>query len=119
MQAEDKMISSDDATKALAPRGKDTAADKAGEELDFAATMKRLEGIVKSLEGGTLSLEDSLKGFEEGIRLARNLESILDRAEKKVQEILNPPDGDTDDGDIDDGDTEKDSHLGDPGSEEC
>ncbi len=62
------------------------------EDADFAAVMKRLEDIVKSLEGGTLSLEDSLKGFEEGVRLARHLESILDRAEKKVEEILNPKD---------------------------
>ena len=63
-----------------------------GEDVDFAAIMKRLEDIVKSLEGGALSLEDSLKGFEEGVRLARHLESILDGAEKKVEEILNPQD---------------------------
>ncbi len=65
-----------------------SAADWEG--ADFAAIMKRLEDIVKSLEGGALSLEDSLKGFEEGVRLARHLESILDGAEKKVEEILNP-----------------------------
>jgi exodeoxyribonuclease VII small subunit len=46
------------------------------------------EEIVKSLETGELSLEESLAKFEEGIGLARRLESILDRAEQKVQEIL-------------------------------
>ena len=60
------------------------------DELQFAATLKRLESTVKALESGELSLEESLKQFEEGIKLARNLESILDRAEKKVEEILNP-----------------------------
>lgn len=57
-------------------------------ELDFAASLKKLEAIVKSLESGELSLEDSLAKFEEGVKLARHLESILDRAEKKVSEIL-------------------------------
>jgi len=71
----------------------------------FAETLKRLESIVKSLESGELSLEDSLKKFEEGIKLARYLESILDRAERKVEEILNPekvsgPKGEQSDGGI-------------------
>ena len=56
----------------------------------FAENLKRLEAIVKSLESGELSLEDSLKKFEEGIKLARYLESVLDRAERKVEQILNP-----------------------------
>jgi exodeoxyribonuclease VII small subunit len=58
-------------------------------EPEFAKALKALEGIVKLLEGGELSLEDSLAKFEEGIKLARQLESVLDRAERKVEEILN------------------------------
>lgn len=61
------------------------------DDLEFAGALKALEAIVKSLESGELSLEDSLRRFEEGISLARKLESILDRAEQKIQEILNPP----------------------------
>ncbi|HHW17928.1 MAG TPA: exodeoxyribonuclease VII small subunit [Firmicutes bacterium] len=60
----------------------------AGEEIDFAKSLKKLEEIVKALESGELSLEESLKKFEEGIRLARQLEGILDRAERRIQEIL-------------------------------
>jgi exodeoxyribonuclease VII small subunit len=60
------------------------------DNVEFAKALKTLEGTVKSLESGELSLEDSLKKFEEGIKLARQLESILDRAERKVEEILNP-----------------------------
>jgi exodeoxyribonuclease VII small subunit len=62
------------------------------EEVSFAKALKMLEETVKSLESGELSLEDSLRKFEEGIKLARNLESVLDRAEQKVKEILNPAD---------------------------
>lgn len=60
------------------------------DEPRFGSTLKRLEATVKALESGELSLEESLKQFEEGIKLARYLESILDRAEIKVEEILNP-----------------------------
>ncbi|MGE5580383.1 MAG: exodeoxyribonuclease VII small subunit [Bacillota bacterium] len=60
------------------------------EELSFAKALKLLEETVKSLESGELSLEDSLAKFEEGIRLARRLEAVLDRAEQRVKEILNP-----------------------------
>lgn len=62
------------------------------EAQDFATTLKQLEETVKSLESGELSLEESLKKFEDGIRIARHLEKILDAAERKVEEILKGPD---------------------------
>lgn len=62
------------------------------ETLSFAGQLSRLEEIVKHLESGELSLEESLLKFEEGIRLARSLETILTRAESKVHEILKPGD---------------------------
>ncbi|MGI6642712.1 MAG: exodeoxyribonuclease VII small subunit [Bacillota bacterium] len=104
MLDKDKMIGDKDAVKAPEPEEKGSLAIELQDEMDFAETMKRLEHIVKSLESGALSLEDSLKGFEEGIRLARHLESILDRAERKVQEILNQPDGVIDGEDLAGGD---------------
>jgi exodeoxyribonuclease VII small subunit len=60
------------------------------EEISFAKALKQLEETVKSLESGELSLEESLAKFEEGISLARKLEAVLDRAEQRVKEILNP-----------------------------
>lgn len=60
------------------------------EDLDFAGSLKRLEEIVEVLESGELSLEESLAKFEEGVKLARRLEAILDRAERRIQEILKP-----------------------------
>ena len=50
--------------------------------------MHRLEEVVKRLEGGELSLEDSLKAFEEGIRLVRKGEALLSQAEKRIEELL-------------------------------
>lgn len=76
-----------------APPDKIATSDKTApleEELSFAKALKMLEETVKSLESGELSLEDSLAKFEEGIKLARRLEAVLDRAEQKVKEILNP-----------------------------
>jgi len=57
-------------------------------ELNFQESLKLLEEIVKRLESGELSLEESLAKFEEGVKLAKRLEAILDRAERRVQEIL-------------------------------
>lgn len=57
-------------------------------QLNFAESLKKLEEIVKSLETGALSLEESLEKFEEGVKLSRRLEAILNSAETKVQEVL-------------------------------
>ena len=40
-------------------------------EIDFEKALEQLEGIVEDLESGDLSLENSLKSFEKGIKLAR------------------------------------------------
>ncbi len=54
----------------------------------FARMLEALEEIVKHLESGELSLEESLAKFEQGVKLARALESTLSKAETRVQEIL-------------------------------
>ncbi len=60
----------------------------------FEDALMRLEEIVKKLEGDDLSLEDALKSFEEGIRLARLCNKKLDEAQRRV-EILLREDGET------------------------
>jgi exodeoxyribonuclease VII small subunit len=50
--------------------------------------VKRLGQVVEKLEGGDLSLEDSIAAFEEGIRLARAGQKRLEEAEKKVEILL-------------------------------
>lgn len=54
----------------------------------FETTLSRLNDIVERLERGELPLEDSLRLFEEGIRLARTAQSRLDSAERRVEELL-------------------------------
>ena len=54
----------------------------------FDEILGRLRGVVDKLEGGNISLEDSLKFFEEGIDLCRRGATILDSAERKVEVLL-------------------------------
>lgn len=57
-------------------------------ERKFEASLSRLEEIVTELEGGELPLEQSLKLFEEGIKLARICNARLEEAERKVEILL-------------------------------
>jgi exodeoxyribonuclease VII small subunit len=63
---------------------------KSGEATNtsFESALSRLSEIVERLEGGELPLEESLKLFEEGVRLARTAEARLEAAEKRVEELL-------------------------------
>ena len=54
------------------------------EEKSFEESMEALEGIVKELEEGKLNLEDSVEKFEEGIKLSKDCNEILEKAEKKI-----------------------------------
>jgi len=57
-------------------------------EKKFEAALTRLEEIVKELEQGDLPLEQSLKLFEEGIKLSRICNSRLEDAERRVEVLL-------------------------------
>ena len=56
-------------------------------KLSFEAAMKRLETIVEELEKGELTLEKALKRYEEGVRLAKQCQEHLDRAELKMKQL--------------------------------
>jgi exodeoxyribonuclease VII small subunit len=62
------------------------AADEA--ELPFEQALKRLETIVEELEGGELTLEQSLAHYEEGMKLSRRLGRTLDEAEKRIERLV-------------------------------
>lgn len=62
-------------------------------KVTFEAAMKQLEQIVQELESGNLSLEDSIKKFEEGIKLSKFCSSKLDETEKKITLLLKDQDG--------------------------
>lgn len=62
-------------------------------EIKFEDALKKLEEIVDNLEKGEISLEKSLKIFEEGVRLSRICNKMLDKAEKKVEILMRNDDG--------------------------
>lgn len=59
----------------------------ADEPVTFEDAMERLERIVADLESGTFSLEDSIKKFEEGIRLGKTCRDFLDHADVRVRTL--------------------------------
>ncbi len=61
--------------------------------LKFEDALARLETIVAELEKGDLPLDDSLKIFEEGIKLSKTCLKMLDDAERKVQIMVQEKDG--------------------------
>jgi exodeoxyribonuclease VII small subunit len=54
----------------------------------FEESLKRLEDIVKQLEQGDLTLDASLKLFEDGIKLSRLCSRQLEEAERRVEMLL-------------------------------
>lgn len=62
--------------------------------MDFEKQITELESIVKALESGSISLDDSLALFEKGIQLTKSCQKMLDEAEKKVSILVNNGNGD-------------------------
>lgn len=58
------------------------------EKRDFDEVLKELEEIVSTLERGNLSLEESLKKFERGIKLSTHCLKKLNEAEKKIETLI-------------------------------
>ena len=52
------------------------------------SSLDSLEALVERMESGELTLEDSLKAFEEGVRLSRECQQALQQAEQKVRILL-------------------------------
>lgn len=62
-------------------------------ELKFEDAVKRLEEIAESMEKNDLSLEDSIKLFQEGVELAAICNKKLDEAERKINVLVKGTDG--------------------------
>lgn len=63
------------------------------EKFSFEQALKRLEEIVETLEAGNISLEDSIKIYQEGISLSKLCGGMLEEAEGKVMAIMNRNEG--------------------------
>jgi exodeoxyribonuclease VII small subunit len=62
-------------------------------KLTFEKAMEQLEKIVETMESGALSLEQSLKQFEEGMKLSQYCAQKLDETEKKISIIMEKGNG--------------------------
>lgn len=70
------------------PARKKSAAVENEEMPPFEEALQRLDTIVEELEGGELTLEQSLAHYEEGMKLSRGLTKILDEAEKRIERLV-------------------------------
>ncbi len=61
--------------------------------LSFEAAVERLQAIVEQLEGGELSLDQSIACYEEGVKLSRRLTQTLDEAQKRIERLAAGEDG--------------------------
>ena len=57
----------------------------------FEENLKKLEQLTNDIKRSDISLEDALKDFEEGIKLASGMEKQLDEIEGKIQILMNEP----------------------------
>jgi exodeoxyribonuclease VII small subunit len=62
-------------------------------EIPFEAALDQLETIVRKLEEGELPLDESLRMFEEGVRLARLCSGKLDAAERRIEVLIKSEEG--------------------------
>ncbi|MEE9555600.1 MAG: exodeoxyribonuclease VII small subunit [candidate division Zixibacteria bacterium] len=70
-----------------------TPGGKKSEKLNFEEALERLENTVDRLESGELSLEESIKAFENGIELSKLCRKKLEKAEDRVKKLLEKSDG--------------------------
>lgn len=62
-------------------------------KVSFEKAMDQLEEIVQEMESGNLSLEQSLKKFEEGMKLSKYCSQKLEETEKKISLLMSQTDG--------------------------
>ena len=57
-------------------------------EIPFEMALKKLETIVENLENGEISLEEALKAYEEGVKMAELCSKRLSEAERRVEVLM-------------------------------
>ena len=65
-----------------------TRGKKGDQGFSFEASLSRLEQLVKDLESGKLTLEESIASFEEGVKLVRSCREYLEGAKQRVEVLL-------------------------------
>ena len=62
-------------------------------EINFEEALKKLEGEVKKLEGGNMTLDESISAFEEAVKLVKICNEKLENAERRVRLLTEKADG--------------------------
>ncbi len=66
---------------------------KKNTDTGFEESLAALEGVVKALESGDVTLDEMLSLFEKGISLTKNCTELLDKAEQKINILIKNNDG--------------------------
>ncbi len=62
-------------------------------KLTFEEALKQLETIAEQIERGEIGLEESITKYEQGMNLVKHCREILAKAEHKIQQLHERPDG--------------------------
>ena len=73
-----------------------TVAKAAADKKNFEERLNRLEALGETIRKTDIALDDALKAFEEGIKLAQGLEKELEKIESRVEILMNNPNADAD-----------------------
>jgi len=65
----------------------------AKKKLNFEDSLSQLEAIAEQIEQGKIGLEESITQYEQGMSLVKHCRAILSKAELKIQELQERPDG--------------------------
>ncbi len=68
---------------------------KAETSIDFEKTLAELETLVEKLEKGDSSLDESLSGFQQGMELTKQCQTVLDHAQQTVEQLIDPENEDS------------------------
>lgn len=68
----------------------ETPASDASTVAQFEQSLTELEALVAKMEGGELSLDESLRSFERGVALYRSCQAALEQADARVKLLLDP-----------------------------
>ncbi len=66
--------------------------DTADKQPDFEQALQELESLVTRLESGEMSLDESLSEFKRGVELTRHCQTVLDKAQQSVEQLLDTDD---------------------------
>jgi exodeoxyribonuclease VII small subunit len=75
----------------MAKTGKSAAAKSGGDKKSFEDRLGRLEDLGETIRRSDIPLDEAIRAFEEGIKLAKTLEKDLEKIESRIEILMNSP----------------------------